>query len=89
MPTVQWVRSKSRDAGPIAPMSRTHMSQSPAADLPRRTNGIPKSATSAPISAQPSGARSTGSTPFGLMADGDQTGALVEGWYGDITLQAR
>ena len=24
-----------------------------------------------------------------LMADGDQTGALVEGWYGDITLQAR
>jgi len=24
-----------------------------------------------------------------LMTDGDQTGALVEGWYGDITLQAR
>jgi hypothetical protein len=32
------------------------------------------------------GARSTGSTP---LADGDQTGALVEGWYCDITLQAR
>lgn len=24
-----------------------------------------------------------------VMTDGDQTGALVEGWYGDITLQAR
>lgn len=24
-----------------------------------------------------------------LMTDGDQTGALVEGWFGDITLQAR
>jgi hypothetical protein len=24
-----------------------------------------------------------------LMTDGDQTGALVEGWYGDITFQAR
>lgn len=24
-----------------------------------------------------------------LMSDGDQTGALVEGWYGDIILQAR
>jgi hypothetical protein len=24
-----------------------------------------------------------------IMTDGDQTGALVEGWYGDITLQAR
>lgn len=24
-----------------------------------------------------------------LMTDGDQAGALVEGWYGDITLQAR
>ncbi len=24
-----------------------------------------------------------------LMSDGDQTGALVEAWYGDITLQAR
>jgi hypothetical protein len=24
-----------------------------------------------------------------LMTDGDQTGALVEGWYGDITVQAR
>ena len=24
-----------------------------------------------------------------LMTDGDQTAALVEGWYGDITLQAR
>ncbi|WP_119302986.1 DUF3047 domain-containing protein [Dongia deserti] len=24
-----------------------------------------------------------------LMSDGDQTGALVEGWYGDITFQAR
>jgi len=24
-----------------------------------------------------------------LMTDGDQTGALVEGWYGDIILQAR
>ena len=24
-----------------------------------------------------------------LMTDGDQTGALIEGWYGDITLQAR
>jgi hypothetical protein len=24
-----------------------------------------------------------------LMTDGDQTGALVEGWYGDITLQAK
>ncbi len=24
-----------------------------------------------------------------LMTDGDQTGALVEGWYGDITLQVR
>ncbi len=24
-----------------------------------------------------------------LMTDSDQTGALVEGWYGDITLQAR
>ena len=24
-----------------------------------------------------------------LMTDDDRTGALVEGWYGDITLQAR
>ena len=24
-----------------------------------------------------------------LMSDGDQTGALLEGWYGDIILQAR
>jgi hypothetical protein len=24
-----------------------------------------------------------------LMTDGDQTGALVEGWYGDMTFQAR
>jgi len=24
-----------------------------------------------------------------LMTDGDRTGALVEGWYGDIILQAR
>jgi len=24
-----------------------------------------------------------------VMTDGDQTGALVEGWYGDITLRAR
>jgi Protein of unknown function (DUF3047) len=24
-----------------------------------------------------------------LLTDGDQTGALVEGWYGDITLQAQ
>ena len=24
-----------------------------------------------------------------LMTDGDQTGALVEGWYGDITVQAQ
>ncbi|MGH6891133.1 MAG: DUF3047 domain-containing protein [Dongiaceae bacterium] len=24
-----------------------------------------------------------------VMTDGDQTGALVEGWYGDITIQAR
>jgi hypothetical protein len=23
------------------------------------------------------------------IADGDRTGALVEGWYGDTTLQAR
>jgi hypothetical protein len=27
--------------------------------------------------------------PNCLMTDGDQTGALVEGWYDDITLQAR
>ena len=48
----------------VAGMSQMHTSWSPAADLPRRANGTPSSATSAPSSAQPSGARSTGSMPF-------------------------
>jgi hypothetical protein len=33
--------------------------------------------------------RAVDRTPTCLMTDGEQTGALVEGWYGDITLQAR
>ena len=44
-------------------------------------------ATSAPISP---GLRGAGRVDaMCLMTDGDRTGALVEGWYGDITLQAR
>jgi hypothetical protein len=59
-----------------------HTSQSPPADLPRGALAPRAAGTSERI------AISLGST-ICLMTDGDQTGALVEGWYGDITLQAR
>jgi hypothetical protein len=69
-------------------MSRTHTSQSSAADLRRRANGIPSRRRRRRFSL--AFGRAVGRVDaMCLMTDGDRTGALVEGWYGDITLQAR